>query len=72
VTEPINWDSTYALALALRREHPDVDLSLVSLGQVYAWALALPEFDDDPALANDGILAEIYQNWLEEDLDDIQ
>ncbi|MFN3492295.1 MAG: Fe-S cluster assembly protein IscX [Anaerolineales bacterium] len=33
---------------------------------MYAWALALPEFDDDPQLANDDILRSIYQDWYEE------
>jgi FeS assembly protein IscX len=72
MSESLNWDSTYAVALALRRAHPRIDLDQVSLGQVYAWTVALPGFDDDPALANDRILADIYQDWLEETLDDKQ
>jgi len=70
MTEPLTWDGTFAIALALRRAHPSVDLGEVSLGQVYAWTVALPEFDDDPTLANDNILADIYQDWLEENLND--
>jgi FeS assembly protein IscX len=70
MVEPLNWESSYAIALALQREHRGVDLEQVSLGQVYQWTLALPDFDDDPALANDRILADIYQDWLEETLDD--
>jgi FeS assembly protein IscX len=69
MAESLNWDATYAIALALRRSHPDADLYAVSLGQIYRWTLALPEFDDDPALANDMILSEIFQDWLEENLE---
>lgn len=70
MTEPLNWESTYGIALALKEKHASINLEDVSLNQVYRWTLQLPEFQDDPALANDGILAEIYQNWLEEILND--
>lgn len=33
---------------------------------IFHWTMALPEFDDDPELANDGILNAIYQEWFEE------
>ena len=62
------WESTYAIALELRRQHPDVDLEQVSLQQIYRWTLALPDFEDDPALANDDILSAIFQDWFEENL----
>ncbi len=62
----LTWDDSYAIALELRRQHPLVDLEEVSLYTIYQWTLALPEFDDDPALANDAILAAIVQEWLEE------
>jgi len=62
----LNWESTYAIALELRRAHKDVNIEEVSLQQIYDWTLALSEFEDDPALANDGILHAIYQDWYEE------
>lgn len=68
MAESLNWESIFALALALKAAHPDVDLTDVSLRMVYDWTLALPAFDDDPALANDDILLAIYQDWLEETL----
>jgi FeS assembly protein IscX len=68
--EPLTWESTYAIALALRREHPQAELEYISLRQIYQLILALPGFSDDPALANDGILTEIYHDWLEETLHD--
>jgi FeS assembly protein IscX len=68
MAEPLNWDASYAIALALRRAHPEAELDAVSLGQILEWTVALPDFDDDPALANDRILADIFQEWLEVDL----
>ena len=62
----LNWESTYAIAMELRRQHPGVDFAEVSLQQIYKWTLELSEFEDDPALANDGILYAIYQDWFEE------
>ena len=62
----MNWDSTYAIALELRRQHPQVKIENVSLQQILEWTLALPEFEDDPALVNDDILYAIYQDWFEE------
>jgi FeS assembly protein IscX len=64
----LTWDSTYAIALELRRQHPDADLEQVSLQQIYRWTLALSDFEDDPALANDDILSAIFQDWFEENL----
>jgi FeS assembly protein IscX len=68
MSEPLTWESTYALALALRQAHPKADLNDITLGRIYAWVLALEGFDDDPALANDEILSAIYQDWFEETL----
>ena len=72
MTEPLSWDATYAIARELMRQHPDCDLSEVSLKQIYLWTIALPDFDDDPAIANEAILAEIYRVWYEEQIHDIQ
>jgi FeS assembly protein IscX len=62
----LTWDDSYAIALVLREQRPQTDLESVSLEMIYRWTVALPEFDDDPALANDDILAAIVQEWLEE------
>lgn len=66
MTEPLNWESTYAIARALKAARPHEDLQNVSLQMIFDWTVALPEFEDDPSLANDGILAAIYQDWFEE------
>lgn len=60
------WEDSYAIALALKGLHPEIDLEKVSLGMIYEWTVALPEFVDDPQLANDTILQAIYQEWFEE------
>ncbi|MGC1376680.1 MAG: Fe-S cluster assembly protein IscX [Anaerolineales bacterium] len=65
MTEPLNWESTFAIALALAEAHPAVDLTNVSLNMIYAWTVELEGFDDDRALANDEILSAIYQDWFE-------
>ena len=64
----LNWESTYAIALELRRQHPDANLDEVTLQQIYKWTLQLSEFEDDPSLANDDILYAIYQDWFEENI----
>ena len=66
MSEPLTWESTYAIALALKRANPGIDLETVTLGDVQEWTLALENFDDDPALVNDEILSAIYQDWYEE------
>ena len=70
MTESLNWESTFAIALALKRAHPTADLENVSLNTIYVWTIALKNFDDDPTSANDEILAAIYQDWFEEILDE--
>ena len=64
----LTWEATYAIAMELRRQHKDVNIEDVSLGQIYNWTIELSEFEDDLALVNDGILSAIYQEWLEENL----
>ena len=64
----LNWESTYAIALELRRQHPEINIEEVSLQQIYQWTIQLNEFEDDLALANDDILYAIYQDWFEENI----
>ncbi len=62
----LTWEDSYAIALALRALHPHVPLEEVSLGMIYEWTVALPQFADDRQLANEAILSAIYQEWFEE------
>jgi len=70
MTNLLNWESTFAIALALKLKYPQVNLENASLGDIYRWTLALEDFQDDPALVNDEILSAIYQDWFEETLND--
>jgi FeS assembly protein IscX len=63
---PIHWEATYEIVLALNVRYADVNLDDVSLENIFEWTLALPGFEDDPALANDEILMSILQEWYEE------
>lgn len=60
------WESSYEIVLALVERYPDADLDAVGLDQLYRWIIELPEFADDPAFVNDGILNDILREWYEE------
>lgn len=64
----LTWEGTYAIALELRRRHPQVDMETLSIQQIYDWTMQLEEFEDDPSLCNDDILYSIYQDWYEENI----
>ena len=64
----LTWEATYALAMELRRQHPQANIEDVTLQQIHDWTLLLPDFEDDPLLVNDDILYAIYQDWFEENL----
>jgi FeS assembly protein IscX len=66
VEPTLTWDDSYAIARALQEQHPEADVESLSLGMIYRWTIELPGFVDDPQLANDRILADIYQEWFEE------
>ncbi len=68
--EQLNWDATYAIARELILVHPQIELDTISLIQLYEMVLALPGFSDDPALATEEILKEIFRIWYEESTHD--
>jgi len=65
-TSPLWWESSFEIAHHLMVLHPNVRADDVGLQQVLAWVIALPNFVDDPMLANDGILQDILREWYEE------
>jgi FeS assembly protein IscX len=65
-TQPLYWDAIFEIVLALKAHFPNKELEAVSLGDIFQWTTALPNFGDDPELANDEILTAIYQEWYEE------
>lgn len=52
--------------MGLIEAHPGVDVETVGVEQLYQWIIALPDFADDPELANEGILNGILREWYEE------
>jgi FeS assembly protein IscX len=62
----LHWDASYEIVLSLIETHPGADLDAMGLQELYQLIVALPEFMDDPALANEGILTEILREWYEE------
>jgi FeS assembly protein IscX len=60
------WDSSYEIVLQLMETYPDVDVETVGEEQLYQWIITLPDFADDPALVNEGILKAILREWYEE------
>lgn len=64
--QPLYWEATYEIVLALIAHHPHADLDSVGLSQLCQWIVTLPGFADEPILANDAILTEILREWYEE------
>jgi FeS assembly protein IscX len=62
----LTWEDSYAIAQELSKANPGINLQEVSLMMIFQWTLDLPGFEDDPELANDDILAAIFQEWYEE------
>ena len=63
---PVWWESSVEIAQQLMARHPNVHADDVGLQQVFDWVIALPNFVDDPMLANDGILQDLLREWYEE------
>lgn len=60
------WDATYAIALALLAHYPDVEPGEIGLHELFRLVTELPDFKDDPGLANERILMDIQITWFEE------
>ena len=65
-TPGLSWDASYEIVLNLMETHPELDVEQVGIDQLYQLVITLPNFADDPALANEGILNEILREWYEE------
>lgn len=65
-SDGLHWDATYEIVLALSEVYPDIDVESIGLEQLYQCIVTLPNFADDPRLANEGILNEILREWYEE------
>ncbi len=60
------WDATYEIVLSLTTTYPDVEIDTIGLTQLFQYVTTLPNFVDDPRLANEEILNEILREWYEE------
>ena len=63
---PLYWESSFEIVLCLMEAYPEVDIESVGRQQLYQWIITLPDFADDPALVNEGILNQILREWYEE------
>jgi FeS assembly protein IscX len=62
----LKWTDSLDLAIALDEAHPDVDPRYINFVDLREWAMALPEFDDDPEHSGEKILEAIQMAWMEE------
>jgi FeS assembly protein IscX len=60
------WDNEYEIVLSLMEHHANVVVDDVGVEALYQMVIALPNFADDPLLANEGILMDILREWYEE------
>ncbi len=60
------WDDDYAIAIALKKQHPDVDPLEVDWNTLHQWIIELPDFVDDPTVTAIYLLENIQREWYEE------
>ncbi len=60
------WDATYAIAMALIEQYPNLSPEKVGLNEMAALIEQLPGFSDDPTMATERILMDIQIVWYEE------
>lgn len=65
-TPGLYWDASYEIVLSLMEQYAGLDVEKVGLEELYQLIVSLPNFADDPALANEGILNAILREWYEE------
>ncbi|MCB9451679.1 MAG: Fe-S cluster assembly protein IscX [Anaerolineaceae bacterium] len=65
-TPGLYWDASYEIVLSLMEHHAGMDIEAVGLEQLCQLIVSLPNFADDPALVNEGILNTILREWYEE------
>ena len=63
---PLYWDASYEIVMTLMEAYPDIEIENVGTQQLFQMIVELPNFADDPALVNDGILNDILREWYEE------
>ena len=71
-SQPIYWDDSYEIVLALIETYPHISVHDVGMNQLKELIVSLPNFGDDPALVNDELIAIIFREWYEEVSEDDQ
>jgi len=67
----MQWTDSREIAIALAKQHPDVDPRRVRFTDLHNWVLELPGFADDPKRSGEKILEAIQLAWMDEgDFDD--
>jgi FeS assembly protein IscX len=64
--KPLYWDASYEIVMVLMEVYPDIEIENIGTQQLFQMIVELPNFADDPALVNDGILNDILREWYEE------
>ncbi len=65
-TPGLYWDTSYEIVLSLMEHYAATDVETIGLEQLCQLIVSLPNFADDPALVNEGILNAILREWYEE------
>ncbi len=60
------WDATYAIAVSLIEQYPNLEPELVGLSELAGLVVSLSGFADDPSLATERLLQDIQITWFEE------
>ncbi len=60
------WEDDYAIAMALKRDHPQIDPLEVDWATLHDWVIHLPEFGDDKSVQAVYLLEAIQKEWYEE------
>jgi FeS assembly protein IscX len=60
------WDDDYAIAMALKHRHPNIDPLELDWDPLHQWIIDLPDFADDSAVTAIYLLENIQREWYEE------
>ena len=60
------WDSTFAIAIALLENYPQLNPENVGLEEMAHMIESLPGFEDDPSQVTEQLLLDIQTVWYEE------
>lgn len=62
----LTWNDAEEIAFRLLEKYPDTDPLTVRFTDLHRWITELPDFSDEPAKSNEGILESIQMAWYEE------